>query len=101
MRVPRASAPCAGRNEAPRLPRFETAGANPRPPARPKNPMSNADLKTPAGDEPLDPKAQRGHEDDVIIAPRGSKRGRFLMTFLLVILVLTTFSVSDQVLNVF
>lgn len=63
--------------------------------------MSNADPKKPAAEEHLDPKAQAGHEDDVIIAPRGTKRGRFLMTFLLVILVLTTFTVSDQVLNVF
>ncbi len=63
--------------------------------------MSNADEKQPAGEVHLDPKAQAEHQDDVIIAPRGTKRGRFLMTFLLVILVLTTFSVSDQVLNVF
>lgn len=63
--------------------------------------MSNADPKKPAGDEHLDLKAQPEHQDDVIIAPRGTKRGRFLMTFLLVILVLTTFTVSDQVLNVF
>lgn len=63
--------------------------------------MSNADEKKPAGDEHLDPKAQAEHQDDVIIAPRGTKRGRFVMTFLLVILVLTTFTVSDQVLNVF
>ncbi|MCY2961242.1 MAG: hypothetical protein NTY35_13860 [Planctomycetota bacterium] len=63
--------------------------------------MSNADEKQPAGETHLDPKAQAEHQDDVITAPRGTKRGRFLMTFLLVILVLTTFSVSDQVLNVF
>lgn len=63
--------------------------------------MSNADEKKPAGDEHLDPKAQPEHQDDVIIAPRGTKRGRLIMTFLIVILVLTTFTVSDQVLNVF
>lgn len=63
--------------------------------------MSNADEKKHDAEEPLDPKAQAGHDDDVIIAPRGTKRGRFVMTFLLVVLVLTTFTVSDQVLNVF
>lgn len=63
--------------------------------------MSNADEKKPAGEVHLDPKAQAAHEDDVIIAPRGTKRGRFIMTFLIVILVLTTFTVSDQVMNVF
>jgi len=67
--------------------------------------MSNADEKTPEktpeGEVHLDPKAQTAHEDDVIIAPRGTKRGRFIMTFLIVILVLTTFTVSDQVMNVF
>jgi len=63
--------------------------------------MSNVDEKKTPGEEHLDPKAQAAHEDDVIIAPRGTKRGRFIMTFLIVILVLTTFTVSDQVLNVF
>ena len=63
--------------------------------------MSNADEKPPAGEQHLDPKAQAQHENDVIIAPRGTKRGRFIMTFLIVVLVLTTFTVSDQVMNVF
>ncbi len=63
--------------------------------------MSNVDEKKTPGEEHLDPKAQAAHQDDVIIAPRGTKRGRFIMTFLIVILVLTTFTVSDQVLNVF
>jgi hypothetical protein len=63
--------------------------------------MSKEPEKSNPGEVHLDPKAQAEHQDDVIIAPRGTKRGRFLMTFLLVVLVLTTFTVSDQILNVF
>ncbi|MBL8861294.1 MAG: hypothetical protein JNK02_04700 [Planctomycetes bacterium] len=62
--------------------------------------MSHEEHKNP-GEQHLDPKAQAEHHDDVIVAPRGTKRGRFIMTFLIVVLVLTTFTVSDQVLNVF
>lgn len=50
-----------------------------------------------------DPEKKTGHEhdDDVIIAPKGSRKARFVMTFLLVITLLTTFSVSSQVIDVF
>jgi hypothetical protein len=51
-------------------------------------------------EEHLDPKAQSAHKDEVIVAPRGTRRARFLMTFLLVVMVLTTFTVSDQVMRV-
>lgn len=63
--------------------------------------MSQEPEKPNPGETHLDPKAQAEHQDDVIIAPRGTKRGRFIVTFLLVVLILTTFMVSDQILNVF
>ena len=40
-------------------------------------------------------------QDEVIHAPKGSKRGRFVLAFLLAIMVLTTFSVSDEVVACF
>lgn len=40
------------------------------------------------------------HDDDVIVAPKGSRKTRFVMTFLLVIFLLTTFTVSDEVISV-
>lgn len=59
--------------------------------------------------QPNDPKApiqdtaqaqQPGqHEDDLIVAPGGKSRTRFLMTFLLVIILLTTFSVTGPLLT--
>lgn len=39
--------------------------------------------------------------DEVIHAPKGTSRGRFLLAFLLAIMVLTTFSVSDEVVGCF
>ncbi len=41
------------------------------------------------------------HDDDVIVVPKGSSRARFLMTAILVLLVLTTFTVSREVVDVF
>lgn len=41
------------------------------------------------------------HPDDVIHVPKGSSKARFLMTFLLVVMVLTTFSVSGPLMDVF
>jgi hypothetical protein len=41
------------------------------------------------------------HPDEVIHVPKGSSRARFLMTFLLVVMVLTTFSVSGPLMDVF
>ncbi len=55
----------------------------------------------PQNEDHLDPKAQSAHQDDLIVVPKGRRRTRFVMTFLIVVLVLTTFTVSDQVLNVF
>ncbi len=63
--------------------------------------MSKAHEPTTGGEQHLDPKAQAEHHDDVIVAPRGTKRARFVMTFLLVVMLLTTFTVSDQILGVF
>lgn len=40
-------------------------------------------------------------QDEIIHAPKGSKRGRFVLAFLLAIMVLTTFSVSDEVVSCF
>lgn len=40
-------------------------------------------------------------EGEVIHAPKGTKRGRFLLAFLLAIMVLTTFSVSQEVVACF
>jgi len=62
--------------------------------------MSKAHEPT-GGEQHLDPKAQAEHHDDVIVAPRGMKRTRFVLTFLIVVFLLTTFMVSDQVLSVF
>ncbi len=47
---------------------------------------------------PADPEGSGKHR---IVVPRGSSRTRFLMTALLVVLILTTFSVSSQVVDVF
>ncbi|MFN0007978.1 MAG: hypothetical protein ACKVXR_08740 [Planctomycetota bacterium] len=49
---------------------------------------------------PAGPEIQGQHEDDVIVVPRGSNRSRFLMTALLAVLVLTTFTVSGEVVDV-
>jgi hypothetical protein len=54
--------------------------------------------------KPIDPeivKPDAVHPDEVIHVPKGTSKTRFLMTFLLVVLVLTTFSVSSEVLDVF
>ena len=40
------------------------------------------------------------HEDELIVAPKGKSKTRFLLTFLLVIMLLTTFSVGDEVIAV-
>ncbi|HEV8112727.1 MAG TPA: hypothetical protein VGR31_08120 [Planctomycetota bacterium] len=52
---------------------------------------------------PTDPKAtaRAHHEDDVVVVPKGSSKARFLMTALLAILVLTTFTVSREVVDIF
>ena len=51
---------------------------------------------------PVDPdtKQSQSHEDDVIVVPKGSSRSRFLLTALLAVLVLTTFTVSGEVVDV-
>ncbi len=49
--------------------------------------------------DPEQPKAHE-HDDDVIVVPKGSSRARFLMTAILVLLVLTTFTVSREVVEV-
>lgn len=41
------------------------------------------------------------HDDDVVVVPKGSSKARFLMTALLAMLVLTTFTVSDEVVGCF
>ncbi len=54
--------------------------------------------------KPIDPEIvmqDKVDPDEVIHVPKGSSKTRFLMTFLLVVLVLTTFSVSSEVLDVF
>lgn len=61
--------------------------------------MSQDPTKT----KPIDPEIVKGDEhaaDEVIHVPKGSSKARFIMTFLLVIMVLTTFTVSSEVLNV-
>ncbi len=63
--------------------------------------MSKANENANPGEVHLDPKQQAEHQDDVIVAPRGTKRTRFLLTFLLVVLMLTTFMVGDQIVKVF
>jgi hypothetical protein len=44
--------------------------------------------------------AKGEHEGDVIVVPKGSSRARFIMTALLAMLVLTTFTVSGEVIDV-
>ncbi|MDZ4772038.1 MAG: hypothetical protein SGI72_02785 [Planctomycetota bacterium] len=54
--------------------------------------------------KPIDPEIvmpDRVDPDEVIHVPKGSSKARFIMTFLLVIMVLTTFTVSSQVIDVF
>ncbi|MEO6709668.1 MAG: hypothetical protein ABIP42_08815, partial [Planctomycetota bacterium] len=61
--------------------------------------MSHDKLKN----KPIDPEIVRAdapHPDEVIHVPKGSSKTRFLMTFLLVILVLTTFSVTGPLMDV-
>jgi hypothetical protein len=61
--------------------------------------MSQDKLKN----KPVDPEIVRPdtpHPDEVIHVPKGSSKTRFLMTFLLVILVLTTFSVTGPLMDV-
>lgn len=53
--------------------------------------------------KPIDPEIERtdtAHDDEVIHVPKGSNRTRFLMTFLLVVMVLTTFTVGPEVIEV-
>lgn len=40
-------------------------------------------------------------EGEIIHAPRGTKRGRFILTFLIAVMVLTTFSISGPVVDFF
>jgi hypothetical protein len=49
----------------------------------------------------LEGSGKHQHDDDPIVVPKGSSRTKFLMTALLVVLILTTFSVSPQVVDVF
>lgn len=49
---------------------------------------------------PADPEIHGKHEDDVIVVPKGSSRSRFIMTALLAVLILTTFTVSGEVVDV-
>ena len=48
-----------------------------------------------------EPSKAEAHDDDVIHVPKGSSRARFLMTVVLLLLVLTTFTVSQEVVEVF
>jgi hypothetical protein len=50
----------------------------------------------------IDPEPSKAHvhDDDVIVVPKGSSRTRFLMTSILVLMVLTTFTVSREVVDV-
>ncbi len=53
--------------------------------------------------KPIDPEIERtdaAHDDEVIHVPKGSNRARFVMTFLLVVMVLTTFTVGPEVIEV-
>ncbi|MBL8860301.1 MAG: hypothetical protein JNL28_17460 [Planctomycetes bacterium] len=53
--------------------------------------------------KPIDPEIVRpdgAEDDDVIHVPKGASKTRFIMTFLVVILVLTTFTVGPEVLDV-
>jgi len=53
--------------------------------------------------KPIDPeivRAEEPHPDEVIHVPKGSNKARFLMTFLLVVLVLTTFTVTGPLMDV-
>lgn len=53
--------------------------------------------------KPIDPEIERPdtvHPDEVIHVPKGSNKARFLMTFLLVVMVLTTFTVGPEVIEV-
>ena len=58
--------------------------------------MSNVPEK-PNAATPTAPHAAGVHPDDLIVVPKGGNKTRFLMTFLLVILLLTTFTVGDEV----
>jgi len=49
---------------------------------------------------PAGPEVDQQHGDDVIVVPKGSNRSRFLLTALLAVLVLTTFTVSGEVVDV-
>lgn len=59
--------------------------------------MSQEPAKTPG--EPADATTPEQHPDDLIVAPRGTSRTRFVMTFLIVLLLLTTFTVSGPILD--
>ena len=53
------------------------------------------------GTPSIDPEKQAHlHDDDVIVVPKGSSRTRFLMTAILALMVLTTFTVSREVVDV-
>lgn len=41
------------------------------------------------------------HDDELIVAPKGKNKTRFVLTFLLIIFLLTMFSVSDQFVDLF
>ncbi len=41
------------------------------------------------------------HDDDLIVAPKGKNKTRFMLTFLLIIFLLTMFTVSDQFVDMF
>lgn len=60
--------------------------------------MSKDESKTNLQDKPAESQA---HDDAPIVAPRGTKRGRFILAFLLAIMVLTTFTVSQEVVACF
>lgn len=57
------------------------------------------DPKAPTSDSPLATQGDLQKDDDLIVAPTGKSRTRFLMTFLLVIILLTTFTVTGPLLT--
>ena len=58
--------------------------------------------REPRTERGADPAAEkRAHEDDVVVVPKGSRKTLFLLTALLAMLVLTTFTVPGEVIDVF
>jgi hypothetical protein len=51
--------------------------------------------------EGMEPEGHHKHDETIIVTPKGGSKTRFLMTFLLVLLLLTTFSVSNEVVACF